>query len=140
MAILDKLKSAEALAWRGISIENPKCHFCQEKHESTRHLFFECDYSYNTLIRLIPALQNFLLRPNVSQALDFIGGLPGENRKRPLNLLLFNAIIYHLWRERNNRRFKATAKCSITLAVEIAKEVRLKMSNWKYKENSMFSC
>ncbi|PKU75120.1 Putative ribonuclease H protein [Dendrobium catenatum] len=129
MAILDKLKSAEALAWRGICIENPKCHFCQEKHESTRHLFFECDYSYNTLIRLIPALQNFLLRPNVSQALDFIGGLPGENRKRPLNLLLFNAILYHLWRERNNRRFKATAKCSITLAVEIAKEVRLKMSN-----------
>ncbi|KAI0519097.1 hypothetical protein KFK09_006537 [Dendrobium nobile] len=113
-----------------------KLQFCQDKSESIRHLFFDCDYSYNTLIRLIPSLQNFLLRPNVSQALDFIGGLPGENKNRPFYLLLFNAIVYHLWRKRNNRRFNATAKCFTTLAFEIAKEVRLKALKWKRREST----
>ncbi|PKU85012.1 hypothetical protein MA16_Dca017181 [Dendrobium catenatum] len=133
MTLFDKIKTAEVLAWKGIYIDNPKCYFCQDNLESNRHLFFECHYSYKTLIRLIPTLQNFLLRPNVSQALDFIEGLPGENKNKSYSLLLFNATVYHLWRERNNQRFNSSAKCFTTLASEIAKEVRIKSLKWKWK-------
>ncbi|PKU77444.1 hypothetical protein MA16_Dca025997 [Dendrobium catenatum] len=134
MSLLDKLKTAEVLALRGIYIDNPNCYLCQDFTESTRHLFFDCEYSYKILIRLIPTLQNFLLRPNVSQALEFIGGLPGEKKEKAYRLLLFNATIYHIWRERNNRRFNVTAKCFVTLATEIMKDVRIKSLKWMTKK------
>ncbi|XP_020692832.1 uncharacterized protein LOC110107035, partial [Dendrobium catenatum] len=96
MALLDRLKTADVLIQKGIYIANPTCSFCHNNTETITHLFFESEYSFKVLVRLIPKLQDFLLRSNVSQAIEFIGGLPGENKDKLSNLLLFNATIYHI--------------------------------------------
>ncbi|KAI0500081.1 hypothetical protein KFK09_018289 [Dendrobium nobile] len=60
MAVLGKLKCADILISRGISV-NPMCSFCRGSLESRQRLFFDCDSSFLVLIGLLPAFGSFLL-------------------------------------------------------------------------------
>ncbi|KAL0919520.1 hypothetical protein M5K25_011618 [Dendrobium thyrsiflorum] len=66
ICLVGGLKTADALSRRNIHI-NPICPLCSLELESTNHLFFECQYSYTILLKLIPQASSLLLRPNVLQ-------------------------------------------------------------------------
>ncbi|KAI0491486.1 hypothetical protein KFK09_025746 [Dendrobium nobile] len=123
MAIMGGLKTIDELLRRNIHILDTCCFFCRAYSETVNHLMFQCDYSFKVLTRFIPAFSCFYLRPNIAQTFNFVGNLGVNRNLKCAYLLSLNAIVYHLWVERNSRRFNNVAIC----AVSIAK---------KYSENS----
>ncbi|KAL0921203.1 hypothetical protein M5K25_008255 [Dendrobium thyrsiflorum] len=133
-AILGGLKTVDALARRNIHSSEPHCTFCSCELETLSHLFFECPYSFTVLIKLIPSFQSFYLRPSLLQALNHVGNLPEDTLDKQGLLLTLNAIVYHLWRERNNRRYGSSTACAITTVRKVAKVIKYKLSHRKFSE------
>ncbi|KAL0924368.1 hypothetical protein M5K25_005187 [Dendrobium thyrsiflorum] len=131
MAILGKLKTADILSTRGINIP-AACPFCLEANETHNHLFFECDFSYSIIRTLLPRLEFFLMRPNILQLFDYVAGFQNFNEEeKSFCFLTLCGTIYYIWRERNNRRFSMSWKSPNTITALIAKDIKLKVYNWK---------
>ncbi|KAL0919447.1 hypothetical protein M5K25_011542 [Dendrobium thyrsiflorum] len=131
MACMGGLKTAEELIKRNIHIIDSNCPFCHDNFESLAHLLFECEYSFLILCNIIPSFKSFYLRPNLGQALQHVGNLPAQRNFKNGLLLALNATVYHLWRERNNRRFNFAALSASTLTMKIKRAIYFKFSGWK---------
>ncbi|XP_020696497.2 uncharacterized protein LOC110109654 [Dendrobium catenatum] len=66
MVFKNGLKTADNLILRGLTV-NPTCTFCNTSEENHMHLFFECDFTFNLLLKLFPYMNCMLLRPNLAQ-------------------------------------------------------------------------
>ncbi|KAI0500544.1 hypothetical protein KFK09_018758 [Dendrobium nobile] len=131
MAIIGKLKTADNLIMRGINV-NAGCGFCSNHLESHSHIFFECDFSFSILTGLFPYMDTFYLRPNILQTFDFLTNLRSHGRhERNFCYLTLAALVYYLWRERNNRRFSTIWRSPNELKSEIIHAIRAKGRNWK---------
>ncbi|XP_020692359.1 uncharacterized protein LOC110106721 [Dendrobium catenatum] len=131
MALSNGLKTSVALTARNIDVGNTACSFCQTHPESTPHLLFECDYSFQVICRLIPQFSSFLFRPNLAQAFQFITGLNFTREVKNGLLLILNNAVYSLWAERNSRKHNGRMACAVTLAKRIFRTVYLKLDSWK---------
>ncbi|PKU60948.1 Putative ribonuclease H protein [Dendrobium catenatum] len=131
MAILRKLKTADLLLSRGISV-TAECSFCSYSRECHSHLFFECDFSFKLITELIPALENFYLRPNLFQVYEFLSN-SGCYSRAELNFcfLAIAVLVYWIWRERNSRRFSNTWKGHSELKEVISQAIHAKTVKWK---------
>ncbi|KAL0909837.1 hypothetical protein M5K25_020737 [Dendrobium thyrsiflorum] len=125
------LKTVDALARRNISVSDPVCPLCRSDQETLNHIFFECNYSFSVIIRFLPSFQSFYLRPSLFQAFQHVGSLNEAKVVKCRYLLILNAIVYHLWRERNNRRFNSSSLCAASIAKVITKVIKIKLSSWK---------
>lgn len=105
------------------------CVLCGSKKESQNHLFFACQFSD----QIWGTLMSKLLSGNYSTEWDrLVIHLYNSNYDKLKQFLLryvFQAIVYHIWRERNNCRhgeapFQAT--CIIKL---VDKNVRNRLSS-----------
>ncbi|KAL0908009.1 hypothetical protein M5K25_022470 [Dendrobium thyrsiflorum] len=130
MCLAGGLKTAEALSLRNIFIE-PLCPLCRTDRESTKHIFFECNFSYNIITQLIPQATTFYLRPNASQFLDWLDDLNVNSDYIRLYKLITCCAIYLIWRERNDRRFGGISNCSTTVLKKIQASVCAKVFKWK---------
>lgn len=131
MAFLGKLKTADILNSRGVHIP-AACPFCLVAEESHHHLFFECDFSYTIIMELFPWLDYFLMRPNLLQLFDYMAGIQKFNaEEKNFCYLTLCGTIYYIWRERNNRRFSNIWNSPNFIAALIAKDIKLKVKNWK---------
>ncbi|KAL0904099.1 hypothetical protein M5K25_026171 [Dendrobium thyrsiflorum] len=72
LALNRGLKTADELSRRNILI-NHTCPLCFNHPESADHLFFECDYGFTILVKLMPSLGNFFFRPRLLQLLEYLG-------------------------------------------------------------------
>ncbi|XP_020695252.2 uncharacterized protein LOC110108798 [Dendrobium catenatum] len=107
MAVLGKLKTADNLLIRGIEVPII-CSLCNDFAENHNHLFFACDFSFNILKFILPDVNCFLLRPTLTQVLEFFNNSNCFTcLEKDLCYLSVSCILYHLWRERNGRRFSA---------------------------------
>ncbi|KAL0926686.1 hypothetical protein M5K25_002930 [Dendrobium thyrsiflorum] len=134
LAFKGGLKTVDALARRNITVSDPVCPLCLSDMESLKHIFFDCNYSFSVISSFLPSFQSFYLRPSLSQAFQHVSNLHETKVVKRGLLLTLNAIIYHLWRERNNRRFNSTSICTVSIAKLISKAIKFKLSSWKYKE------
>ncbi|KAL0924574.1 hypothetical protein M5K25_005415 [Dendrobium thyrsiflorum] len=134
LALLGGLKTVDNLARRNIHIPDPYCIFCRCDAENLNHLFFECSYSFSVLTKLIPFFHSFYLRPSLTQPLHYVGNLPVAKLDKQGLLLTLNAIVYHLWRERNNRRYGSTSACTITTANKVVKAIKYKLAHRKFSQ------
>ncbi|KAL0912717.1 hypothetical protein M5K25_018709 [Dendrobium thyrsiflorum] len=130
MCLAGGLKTTEALSLRNIFIE-PLCPLCRIDRESTKHIFFECNFSYNIITQLIPQATTFYLRPNASQFLDWLDDLNVNSDYIRLYKLITCCAIYLIWRERNDRRFGGISNCSTTVLKKIQASVCAKVFKWK---------
>ncbi|KAI0520019.1 hypothetical protein KFK09_007484 [Dendrobium nobile] len=134
MALIGKLKTTDNLIFRGIQVE-PQCFLCSCSAESHAHLFFECDFSFNILKNILPDFNVFLLRPNLFQAFEFIAQHEFySSTEKDFCCLTVSCIVYHLWRERNSRRFSNIRINLVKLICNITAAIRLKIAKWKNKE------
>ncbi|PKU69027.1 hypothetical protein MA16_Dca002295 [Dendrobium catenatum] len=134
MAAIGKLKTVDNLISRGIAVPL-SCSLCQNFPENHNHLFFGCLFSFSILTRLLPELNCFLLRPTLLQILDFIKLSSIYNRQeKDFGSLTVSCTIYHIWRERNNRRFSNASLNSVKIICNISSAIRLKVSKWKNKD------
>ncbi|KAL0914051.1 hypothetical protein M5K25_017550 [Dendrobium thyrsiflorum] len=110
------LKTVDALARRSIAVADPVCPLCRSDQETLNHIFFDCNYSFSVITRFLPSFHSFYLRPSLFQAFQHVGSLQEAKVVKRGLLLILNAIIYHLWRERNNRRFNSSSLCVVSIA------------------------
>ncbi|PKU72989.1 hypothetical protein MA16_Dca007552 [Dendrobium catenatum] len=131
MAILGKLKCADSLIRRGLQV-NPLCNFCSCHAETHSHLFFGCDFSFGVLTKLLPATNAFYLRPNLYHVYDFMwnDAILAVLEKKIASLVIA-AMVYFLWRERNQRRFSDVRKSINQVCDDICVAVCVKVKNWK---------
>ncbi|KAL0927427.1 hypothetical protein M5K25_001594 [Dendrobium thyrsiflorum] len=103
LALRGGLKTAVELNRRNIHVDLD-CFLCHNNHESSSHLFFECNFSHDILINIIPASSSLLLRPTINQFFEWINDCPNfSTQTKRLYFLSTCCIIYYVWRERNER-------------------------------------
>ncbi|PKU71765.1 Putative ribonuclease H protein [Dendrobium catenatum] len=130
LAFRNGLKTAQVLQSRGISVNNSCC-FCHEGLDSTGHLFFECNFTFNIISQLLPWLKNRLMKPNLFQTFDSVLDQGFGNININYHLLSACAVIYYIWRARNDRIFGRKFDCSTTVTAKIRYAIAKKTLNWK---------
>ncbi|KAI0529431.1 hypothetical protein KFK09_001980 [Dendrobium nobile] len=137
MAILQKLKVADLLIKKDIQV-NPICCLCNNAQEDHNHLFFNCDFTFNVINNLIPDLNSFLLRPTLIQVFYYIDNqLPLSKWEKNFCWLTVGCTVYHLWRERNNRKFANIWNSMENIIFTIKNAIRIKTYSWKNFHNLM---
>ncbi|KAL2245415.1 UNVERIFIED_CONTAM: hypothetical protein Sindi_2809700 [Sesamum indicum] len=124
MAILGKLPTTDKpwLSHLG------DCVLCDGTMETHTHLFFQCRYSRRCLSE-IRRLVRFPW-PNRDWANDIDWAARKWRGKHIVNLAyraLLASCVYHIWRERNLRRFEHEERTSTTLAFLIVNDVKQKI-------------
>ncbi|KAL0720881.1 hypothetical protein Bca4012_035480 [Brassica carinata] len=106
---------------------NPDCLLCTSFPESASHLFFECQFSSAVWLA-------FFNHAVLSPPTDFNGvrnwlHSPFPNAKlRVICYLVFQAVIYFLWRERNGRLHGTAPLQPVALVKQIKIMLRAKMA------------
>ncbi|PKU86799.1 Putative ribonuclease H protein [Dendrobium catenatum] len=132
MALLDGLKTADVLAKRNIFIPT-NCSFCRREEESVSHYFFQCDYTFAVISTLIPALRSFLLHPTLLQVFEFFDGLHNlRGFEKNFCYFVICCSLYHLWRERNERRYGNDEKDVAASVKKISHAITAKTDTWKH--------
>ncbi|KAJ9535399.1 hypothetical protein OSB04_un001489 [Centaurea solstitialis] len=143
LAIRERLRTLDRmLKWR--VTESNVCVLCSDALESHCHLFVECSYSKEVW----RALEGFI------GVYDFIvSGRGGSDGWRCLieelskvkmgnsiwsiiHRLVFAAVIYFLWQERNKRIHTAVYRSEFQLARQVIELIKMKLMGLKVKPNS----
>ncbi|XP_020690389.1 uncharacterized protein LOC110105289 [Dendrobium catenatum] len=130
MAFRNGLKTADNLIARGLAV-NTCCIFCHHSEENHKHLFFECEFTFQVLLKVFPYFNRMLLRPNLGQAFQSIEDWDMDKRRKNYCFMLLCAIVYYLWRARNDRLFGNLIDCQNTIIAKIKRTVNLKTAKWK---------
>lgn len=80
------------------------CVLCEERDETRDHVFFACPYSFIVWDTLVNCLSGHRTDPDWTATLQFVCGNNLHNMDKILTKMIFQSCIYHLWRERNERR------------------------------------
>ncbi|KAK4383825.1 hypothetical protein Sango_3115600 [Sesamum angolense] len=125
LAILEKLSTMDK-PW--LSHLGGVCVFCGREVETHDHLFFRCSYS-RRCIRDLKATVRFSW-PNRAWRVDITWATKrwkGKHIVQAAYRALLSAIVYHIWRERNQRVFPHSERLSSTIARIAVTEIRQKI-------------
>lgn len=101
----DRLPTKDRMRNWGLNV-NPECPLCNTALESTSHLFFECEYS--TAVWLAFFNHPTLNPPrDMSNAMVWAQQVTVSSKARSICLLILQAAVYFIWRERNARLHSA---------------------------------
>lgn len=102
MFLYNRCPTKDIMVSWGIQVD-PLCILCNSSLESKDDLFFECPYSRSALTSLVASFG--FLRPFNFWDETILGLIlfTGNNKRRYLLLLMWQALIYEIWRERNER-------------------------------------
>ncbi|KAL2231095.1 UNVERIFIED_CONTAM: hypothetical protein Sindi_1703900 [Sesamum indicum] len=107
------------------------CILCDEGNAETHtHMFFRCRFSRRCLAAIRQQVR--FSWPNREWARDVEWASRKWRGKHIVNIAyraLLGACIYHIWRERNLRRFEHTERTSTTLSILITEDVRQRILN-----------
>ncbi|XP_057800135.1 uncharacterized protein LOC131015733 [Salvia miltiorrhiza] len=109
LAIMKRMTTCDRLQKFGIQCDQACC-LCSQGNESLNHLFFVCPYSANVWDKL--AMWCGVQRKagawdDEVEYLERQGA--SKTGKQLMYRLLVATIVYHIWRERNERRFNSKA-------------------------------
>ncbi|XP_058219469.1 uncharacterized protein LOC131330020 [Rhododendron vialii] len=104
IAILNRLSTTDRLLLFGLNV-SPECSLCQEK-ESHDHLFFNCPYSQKVWGAIQTKLHVSWSPRSWFDWISFPSGVKGKTLKAVLTKLVFTVAVYHIWIERNVRKFQ----------------------------------
>ncbi|KAL0285258.1 UNVERIFIED_CONTAM: hypothetical protein Sradi_7178600 [Sesamum radiatum] len=112
-----------------ISCSDVECILCGGRFlETHAHLFFECSFSKRCIDMLKARVRFQWLQSGWNQ--DIIWASRRWRGKHLINAAscaLLASIVYYIWRERNNRRFSATASSAEVVALRALEEVRCRI-------------
>lgn len=114
---LKLVDSEDVSFWKQKEGTYPSCIFCQQRMESRKHLFSECDYSaavWTKLARALPGTHFTKVWDNIIQ------------------LLVSNTSLHSLWRERNEKRHGSVpATTSLVNWSLVQEQVPVHIRGWK---------
>ncbi|XP_019252653.1 PREDICTED: uncharacterized protein LOC109231444 [Nicotiana attenuata] len=126
MAMQRRLATVDRLARWGIQV-NQSCVLCggdiEEIHD---HLYFECPYSQS----LWTGIQEWLRYKRKIEEWEIevqwlTTSVNNRNPKKTLLGVVFAAVVYNIWMERNERRFQGQRREVQDRAKEIARQVHI---------------
>ena len=102
------------------------CLLCGSCDETAPHIFFECDYYLSVWNGLVS--RSRLTPPSALQAIVAWLSSPQLTKKLKIMMhLLFQATIYHLWKERNNRFHLNSTRPPAQIIKDISLQLRSKL-------------
>ena len=108
------------------------CTLCKQEEESRNHLFFDCSYS-KEVWRIVLSLSG-LHRVVLYWQREFTctaQRLRGKAFISKILMIVWNACIYHIWKERNNRIFKQKKESPEQILEYIKVSIRLRLAGLK---------
>ena len=111
--------------------------FCMESSETIEHLFFQCPYSAYLwkLSKLKLDLKNARGTSLMEEANNIDIKFKQKNNTSTLAKLVFAAVVWHIWKERNDRIFLSESKHKILVFKNIYDDVQILMHQSKWKDN-----
>ncbi|KAG2323503.1 hypothetical protein Bca52824_016716 [Brassica carinata] len=122
------------ISW-GLST-TPHCLLCNAADETRDHIFFECPFSFavwDSLARKANCLPSL----SWSQTLNYLEHRTCSKPERCLGLLAWQASIYFIWTERNNRLHRQHFRSSTSIAASAYSLVKNKISSFR-DQNPVF--
>lgn len=117
---------------RGIQVANTGCVLCNSCTESLDHLFFNCGYTKWIWIKI---LRRFYLNLKQGSLMDMVKKtsvcFPSNSKFQVMLFSAFTASIWHIWSERNSRRFKNKKRHKTRKLWDILRDV-----GWRVNFNS----
>ncbi|GJX96374.1 RNA-directed DNA polymerase, eukaryota, reverse transcriptase zinc-binding domain protein, partial [Tanacetum coccineum] len=134
LAIQERLMTQDRIKiWR--PNDDLKCGLCSKCSDSHDHLFFTCEFSKEVWHELQNIL-NVRLSDNWNQIISEIEALPlNRNIWSIVRRIVFNAVVYFIWQERNNRIFKNEKRDKETIVKLIKENTVMKLIGLKVKES-----
>lgn len=126
LAVQNRLTTRDRIRSWGVSVPE-ECLLCSSSAESRGHLFFSCAYSQ-------AVWNSFFLHPSLSppssleDMLSWVNGSFRTNKLKIICKLILQAVVYHLWMERNARLHSPSSKASHSLVKDIQLTLRAKLS------------
>jgi hypothetical protein len=127
--LLDRVPTRENLFRRKIlQPEDDKCCvFCGVHMESIQHLFLYCGFVLKVWEQVFVWLRlSFFLPHSVSSLLNLLGTSSGQKHSRKGRVMIWNAMIWGIWRHRNQIVFDNGVKDSAKLLDDV------KLMAWKW--------
>ncbi|KAG7536572.1 Reverse transcriptase domain [Arabidopsis suecica] len=132
LAIKDRLTTgSRTRAWGDIQ----SCLFCGEPDETRDHLFFACPYSFMVWIGVVGDLLSTDPDLDWADTLQRLITHPYARYDYILLCMCFQATIYYLWRERNERRHNSLHRTHSQLIRTIERVIRSRIVSLRYYEN-----
>ena len=128
--ILDRCTTRNRLISWGLQ-SDPTCLLCNSEPESRDHLFFCCDYSFSVWGTLARNLNLLLPSNSWNDTLEALINLNGDRHLRFLITLAWQASIYELWRERNNRLHRKVYRSSSAILSSIKAVIKNRISSFR---------
>ncbi|KAL1189620.1 putative ribonuclease H protein [Cardamine amara subsp. amara] len=125
------------LAW-GISTDH-RCLLCNRDAENRDHLFFNCPYSYRVWSSITSKLQITVTTLDWQTNVDTLLHLSGNKSRKYLAILAWQATIFEVWSERNNRMHRHKFISSEALLQRIDRTLRNKISSFRPQNSSLAS-
>ena len=121
----DHLATRDRLSTWGIQV-SPDCMLCGDENETKNHLFFDCCFSREVWNSFFD--QSSLNPPNTFEGVEaWLRSSAVSKELKPLVLLIFQATIYFLWKERNSRLHTSSSKPSQVVIKEIQLQIRARL-------------
>ncbi|XP_026447428.1 uncharacterized protein LOC113347950 [Papaver somniferum] len=135
LAFHRRLKTrSKLLSWGTIS--DASCVLCGDEMETEDHIFHDCIFSsgiWNGLLLKLGSIR--ALANSWEEEIRWCTQhLTGDDCVAVIKRLVFNAFIYHISRERNNRIFRSSFNYQDQVSLLIVQDVRFKLSDSKCKE------
>ena len=100
------------------------CVFCGERDQTRDHLYFACPYSYTVWEVLACRLVGNEINPDWQWTITRLQRMRDKELDTILARLLFQSMVYHVWRERNVRRHQQPAMSTDQMRRRIDKVMR----------------
>jgi len=125
LAIQNRLSTEDRLVLFGIK-DSSYCSFCSgvENHD---HLFFGCHYT-KQVWDLVSLKSQLTWQPqSLSNLVHLLSHTRGRKLKATLTKLTFTVTIYHIWIERNMRKFQNIQHTIPSLVLKICTDIRCRL-------------
>lgn len=109
-----------------------RCGLCGERDETRDHIFFVCPYSFTVWEGLVRGFFGRRTNPGWSITLNAIKHERVNRLDFILIKMIFQTVIYHIWRERNSRRHQGNWTSTNQMHKVIDRSMRNRIVSLKY--------
>jgi len=125
LAIHNRLPTGDRmLKWNSSGSVSGNCVLCTNNSKTLEHLFFSCSYASTVWAALAKGIWKTRYSTRWSHLLTHISTHFQDRVEGFLTRYIFQATIYHVWRERNGRRHDAAPNTPATVIGWIDKQTR----------------
>lgn len=112
----DRLATCSYLQNLGINVEHDCC-FCNREEETMDHLFFDCEF-WRDVWRKVAAVCGVCrgTEPWHEGRRQLVAHCTNNSGKQKTYRCMVAVMIYHIWKERNNRRMQGVQNSGETIA------------------------